>query len=535
MPVEVTHPGVYVVEHNSGLSAIQPYPTSIAAFIGRAVSGPLNQPVRITNFGQFQTLFGGLAANFPLSYAVHQFFQNGGSEAVIVRLYRIDKDNAADDMDQHANGNKLSLRAANPGEWGNRLTVSFDRKGITKESAKPFTKLYGYSQDELFNATVTLMGEDGEPAISERFRRLVVTDPADGSQIPNRIDRIFEDQSQLVRVETLGKTPADGFKLNGFGGSDGSYLQPQDFLGDEANRTGIYALDKAAVFNLLCIPPDRRLDPATDQSGQELDPAVRLAAARYCTEKNAFFIVDPPLSWTQKANTNRLEEIDPLDVGITGLSRSGREIRNNCAVYFPNVKVDDPLDRARPALFPPSALIAGAMASMDMLRGVWKAPAGLNANLAGVYALDVDLNDDDQSALNPLGINCLRELPQIGPVIWGARTLAGSNALASEYKYISVRRTALHIEQSVQAGISWAAFEHNDEQLWSSIRLQVNGFMSELARQGAFYDSFVLCDATTNSAADVARGLVNIVIGFAPGRPDEFVTLQIQQPVQPTD
>jgi len=166
---------------------------------------------------------------------------------------------------------------------------------------------------------------------------------------------------------------------------------------------------------------------------------------------------------------------------------------------------------------------------------VWKAPAGLDASLVGVAALTVNLTDGENGRINPQGVNALRAFPQYGRVVWGARTRRGADALASEWKYVPVRRTALFIEESLYRGTQWVVFEENDEPLWSQIRLNCGAFMQNLFRQGAFQGRsprdayFVKCDAETTTQNDINLGIVNIHIGFAPLRPAEFVVIRIQQ------
>jgi phage tail sheath protein FI len=185
--------------------------------------------------------------------------------------------------------------------------------------------------------------------------------------------------------------------------------------------------------------------------------------------------------------------------------------------------------------FVPCGLIAGIMARTDAQRGVWKAPAGLDASLNGIQGFNVILNDDENGHLNQLGINCLRSFGVAGRVAWGARTMRGADSLADEYKYVPVRRTALFMEESLFRGLKWVVFEPNDEPLWAQIRLNVGGFMHNLFRQGAFQGSspkdayFVKCDKETTTQNDINLGIVNVVVGFAPLKPAEFVIIQIQQ------
>jgi len=207
----------------------------------------------------------------------------------------------------------------------------------------------------------------------------------------------------------------------------------------------------------------------------------------------------------------------------------------NAALYFPRVVQPDPERDRQLDTFAPCGIIAGVMARTDSQRGVWKAPAGLDAALNGIQGLQVNLTDDENGQLNPLGINCLRAFPVNGRVVWGARTLRGADQLADEYKYIPVRRLALFIEESLYRGTQWVVFEPNDEPLWAQIRLNVGAFMQNLFRQGAFQGKtpreayFVKCDKETTTQNDINLGIVNILVGFAPLKPAEFVIIKIQQ------
>jgi phage tail sheath protein FI len=203
----------------------------------------------------------------------------------------------------------------------------------------------------------------------------------------------------------------------------------------------------------------------------------------------------------------------------------------NSALYFPWVVASDLTSGATRA-YPPCGFIAGLYARIDRERGVWKAPAGSGALLTGALGLSVNITDAESSALNPLGINCLRSFPSTGPVVWGARTLAAADG-ASEWKYVPVQRLAIYIEQSVAAGTQWAVFEPNNATLWATLRRSVDTFMNSLYRQGAFQGTtlaqayVVKCDAATTTEADIERGVANIVIGFAPEKPAEFVVITI--------
>src|SRR5262249_2254929 len=190
--------------------------------------------------------------------------------------------------------------------------------------------------------------------------------------------------------------------------------------------------------------------------------------------------------------------------------------------------------------FAASGIVAGVYARTDAQRGVWKAPAGIEATMAGVSGLSIDgdpalLTDGENGLLNPLGAKCLRSLPVAGSRGWGARTLSGADALASQWKYVPVRRLALYMEETLFRGTKWVVFEPNDEPLWAQIRLNVGAFMQGLFVQGAFQGTtpreayFVKCSKETTTQTDIDQGIVNIVVGFAPLKPAEFVVIQIQQ------
>jgi phage tail sheath protein FI len=207
----------------------------------------------------------------------------------------------------------------------------------------------------------------------------------------------------------------------------------------------------------------------------------------------------------------------------------------NAAVYFPRVNIPDPLQENRLEEFVPCGAVAGVYARTDAQRGVWKAPAGLEATLTGIGKLSYKLTEGECGQLSPLGVNCLRTFPEVGHVVWGARTLVGADQLASDWKYITVRRLALFIEESLYRGIKWVVFEPNDEPLWAKIRLNIGAFMQNLFRQWAFQGTtpreayFVKCDSETTTQDDIDRGIVNILVGFAPLKPAEFVIIKIKQ------
>jgi uncharacterized protein len=294
-----------------------------------------------------------------------------------------------------------------------------------------------------------------------------------------------------------------------------------DLIGDSSLYTGLHALKKIDAFNILCIPDATKYDSANAAGS---DPNVVFnQAALICEDKRAFLIIDPP------TNVNDLDKaIDWKTNDLTVKSK-------NAAAYFPHVRIPDPLNDYRLRTHPPCGIIAGLYARIDAERGIWKAPAGTEAFLRGVQGMTYKLTDPENGRLNPLGLNCLRQFPSYGSVSWGARTLVGSDVEASEWKYVPVRRLALYIEESLYQGTKWVVFEPNDESLWSQIRLNISAFMQSLFQQGAFAgksprDAYeVKCDRSTTTPDDINRGIVNVVVKFAPVRPAEFVVVTIQQ------
>jgi phage tail sheath protein FI len=323
--------------------------------------------------------------------------------------------------------------------------------------------------------------------------------------------------SDIATAEAELKAAEDAMK-----GADSSALDQGAFEGSKNDKTGLFALDRADLFNLLCIPPDTR--------DGDVPAAVYQAAMTYCAERRAMLLVDSPGAWSRNTATAAADAKN----GLADLGLSGNAARN-AALYFPRLRVADPLRDGQVDTFVPCGAVAGIIARTDTARGVWKAPAGLEAAVNGVQGFTVALNDPENGMLNPLGINCLRAFPVNGRVVWGARTLRGADQLADEYKYVPVRRTALFIEESLYRGTQWVVFEPNDEPLWAQIRLNVGAFMHGLFRQGAFQGQtprdayFVKCDKETTTQDDINRGIVNIVVGFAPLKPAEFVVFKLQQ------
>jgi phage tail sheath protein FI len=518
MPVALSYPGVYIEEIPSGVRTITGVATSITTFIGRALRGPVDDPVRVQSFAEFERTFGMLWRDSTLGYAVSHFFLNGGADALIVRVHT-----GATAATVSIGG--LGLIAASPGLWGESLRVRIDH------NTRPL--LPGEGADTLFNLTI----RDTGTGATESFLNLS-TESGNKRFVTN----VLTQESKLVRVNgavpatrptpASGPPPAgadpmtDNASSTAFGsdGDDGTAITDAEISAAtlEAPKRGLWALEKADLFNLLCIPPLTRA-PEGNVSSQ-----TRTAAAAYCKKRRALYIVDPLNTWDEVSDLT--DTTTGLDGTNWGLARS-----ENAALYFPRLRLPDPLQEGRLSEFAPCGAIAGIMARTDAARGVWKAPAGLEATLNGVAELTVKLTDGENGQLNPLAVNCLRTFPVTGRVVWGARTLLGADMLASEWKYVPVRRLALFIEESLYRGTQWVVFEPNDEPLWAQIRLNLGAFMNGLFRQGAFQGRsprdayFVKCDNETTTQNDINLGIVNIIVGFAPLKPAEFVIIKIQQ------
>ena len=294
------------------------------------------------------------------------------------------------------------------------------------------------------------------------------------------------------------------------GGQDGEVAETSAVYFPETNtvvREGVFALEDIDLFNLLVLPGVQ-------------DIGVLQKAAQYCEQRRAMLLIDVPKS----AKTP--QEVQDVLAALT--------VSKNAAAYYPWVQLPNP-NGGDPVSHPPSGTVAGLIARTDAARGVWKAPAGTEATLVNVQGLAYTLTDAENGLLNPLGVNCLRNFRTFGPVAWGARTRRGADDLTDQWKYLPVRRTALYIEESLFRGLKWVVFEPNDEPLWAQVRLNVGAFMHDLFRQGAFQgmtprDAYLVkCDKETTTQNDVDKGVVNVLVGFAPLKPAEFVILQLQQ------
>jgi phage tail sheath protein FI len=524
MPGTYTYPGIYIEEVPSAVRTIAGAATSDTAFIDFFARGPIGEAVEVTSLEDFNRKFGGLNTESEASYAIQQYYLNGGSIAWVVRVAG-GAPVAARIVLQGGSppANAVTIEARDPGLWGKGLQVAVDYRTRAPQQTSEFNLVVREVRTVAGRRTVVA---------SEVHRNLSMV-----SASPRNVQAAVNNESLFVRVTAVGAgdrpsstgtdvTSADvvadvddaagAFRQLGQGQnpapSDGTAPGSTELI------AGLSALDRIAprIFNLLCLPAASNLTRTQHRD-------VVSAAEKFCLDHRAFLVVDPPA------------DVDRLDQFNQWMAAEGAQIRhNNAAVYFPRVFMSDPLNESRPREVGPSGTVAGVYARTDATRGVWKAPAGTDATTVGVE-VPVKLTDAQHGGLNPLGLNALRSFPIFGNVVWGARTLNGADAQASEWKYIPIRRTALYIEESLYQGLKWVVFEPNSGPLWSQIRLNVGAFMNNLFRQGAFQGDtpakayFVKCDAETTTQTDIDRGIVNILVGFAPLKPAEFVVIKLEQ------
>jgi phage tail sheath protein FI len=272
---------------------------------------------------------------------------------------------------------------------------------------------------------------------------------------------------------------------------------------------GLRALDAVSLFNLLVLPGVS-------------DSHVLSAAAAYCGTRRAFLIAESPAAATTAAQ-------------MAQMMSSGAIPKTDCgAMYFPWITVPDPLNSGQPLAIPPGGVVAGIFARTDATQGVWKAPAGAQSAIIGAVGLTYNVTDQENNALSQQAVNCLRAFPGTSPVVWGASTMVGDAQSASDWKYVPVRRLGLFLESSIRNGLQWVVFEPNAPPLWTQIRSAIAAFMQGLFLQGAFQgqkpqDAYLVkCDAQTTTRNDINLGQVNVVVGFAPVKPAEFILLSLQ-------
>ena len=525
MPVSLTNPGVYIQELPNPVQSIVGVPTAVAAFYGQAPQGQVDYPYQVNSWADYENEFGGLDSAYPLSYAVYLFFVNGGSTALVVRYNDPNVGTASAQL-----STDITLDASSSGDWGTQLSAEVDYANLLDPQVNLFnltiTQTQGstvVAQEVYRGASLTKGNPQYLPTLLNASR--LVT-PATGNawtQKPAETKELAFTMPAAAAGAPGGGAAGGGAAGGGAAGGGvaaappaGGTGGPVPTLGDPNQKTGIYALLKANIFNMLCLP----VDPLTTYDAQTLSDA-----ADFCKKYRAMLIMDPPVAWTNSPPPLQF----PTITGSPAISSASE----NAAVYYPNLVVTD----GAGATFDvgPCGAVAGVWAATDNSRGVWKAPAGTAATISGITGFTAQVDDGESGILNPLAVNGLRTLPVVGGAVWGARTTVGADQNPSQWKYIPVRRVALYIEESLRRGMQWAVFEPNAEPLWASLRLDVTAFMQGLFRQGAFAGTtaaqayLVKCDASNNPPDQVALGIVNVLVGFAPLYPAEFVIISIQQ------
>jgi Bacteriophage tail sheath protein len=515
MPVSPTYPGVYIEELPSSAHTITGAPTSITVFVGythpfKTNDQNFNKAIRVFNFTEYEREFGGLfrhpAFDSSLPYAVQQFFLNGGSVAYIVAL--------------RPTIHVLPSTDPQPADpVFPRATATIGN--VTFESLEASSDSYPM---EVTVSNLQSANTEADIAVSfggraEIFRRVKLAELATRLESSDLMRLASIDPASDPTVYTLPSSTTSGVAtfMADVDIPDGvvfTTFSAQDFIDVFAAES---ALDNVDIFNLLAIP------------GQS-DFAIWSEAATFCERKQAFLIMDAPANATSTGMGGQ----PPMDEQMVSSSIVPKS--KNAALYFPYLTAKDQVTGETMA-FPPSGFVAGIFARTDNDRGVWKAPAGLETIIRGATGVVEDgrLTDMRAGVLNEVGVNCLRTFGGVGTVVYGARTTVAANVAFEQWKYVPVRRTALFIEQTLSRNLKWVVFEPNDEPLWVAIRTSIEGFMMALFRQGAFQGATpsqafqVKCDASTTTQTDIDNGVVNIIVGFRPLKPAEFVIIKIAQ------
>ncbi len=576
---EYLHPGVYVQEEPSGAKPIEGASTSTAAFVGTAPRGRPNKPTFVTSWTQYERAFGPLKKGYDMPLGVYQFFKNGGVRAYIVRVLK-EKPTSDQDKDvAHGAEGKLTpdlfpadtgsvtIRAAGRGVWGNDLRVSVRLNAFSHNvPAKPVDPVTGdYPDDDkrpyLYDWLVEMKDATGKYKEVEVFPALGGREDGDKfyATIINRDSQYIAIVPSVVPGAVAA--PAGPAAPGGPAAPAGPAPVPTAFPEAPSDRKPASLTkktDEAVKWTATPPPPQAALTGGLDGPRPEQLTAASYEASLATLDRidDASILVMPGVSAEIAAAGASYVERRPLgdmvyvvDSERPAPDESAEDQINKvkamvgafnpkssyAAMYFPWVEIADPYSPIVGAkrLVPPSGMVAGLYARTDNTRGVWKAPAGTEASLLGAVGLAAQVNDGDQDTLNPIGVNCIRQFPSSGIVVWGSRTL--STQSNPEYRYVAVRRMASFLKTSLYRGTQWVVFEPNDEPLWSAIRFNLNAFMTTLFRAGALQGGkpseafLVKCDSDNNIQATIDAGQVHILVAFAPLKPAEFVIIHIQQ------
>jgi phage tail sheath protein FI len=490
--------GIQVEEEAGPGQSIAEAPTAVTAFVGRCLRGPVNQPVRVSGFNEFQRVFGGLWQPSTLSYAVEQYFENGGRVAVIVRVangarcctLRLPAGDGALLLEALAPGTREFLRAA----------VDYD--GI------------GDNEEDCFNLVIQRVRTPGSEHIEDQeiYRRASI---ATGTA--RSIESVLS-ESALVRV--AGDLPRArpeptprhdprgiaGYVLSGTDADDGAPLTDYDIIGSAARGTGLFALDAGEGFNLLCIPP---LSRDTDVGASTL-----LVANRFCRERRALLFVDPPLAWDSAAKAVAEMRHWPLP-------------SDSACMFFPRLLGYDKL-RGRFEAFAPSAAVAGTLSRASEHWPAWSAACSEEAVVRPGLRPACGVDDEQRSRLAAVGVNTVQTVRRPNGDGPRACTLAGPGAAAADWRSLAARRLALLVINSIERGTRWMVFEPNEPPAWQRATQQLRDFMATLEERGAFAGRepgdrwFVVCDERVNRERHREQGIVNLLVGIPASRPGHF-------------
>ncbi|MEN3357530.1 MAG: uncharacterized protein V7637_1512 [Mycobacteriales bacterium] len=499
-------PGVYVEEVQTGARPIEGVGTAVAAFVGFAERGPFHQPTLVASWNQYVQLFGGFAAGTYLPQAVYGYFANGGGSAYVVR---IGGPAAA------GNGARPAAAAPAPASLGGLRVAALPGAGG--------------------DITVEVADAEGESPPEDRFRLVVhqggkVAETFDVStrrNLRNYVVNQVRERSKLIEVseqaggglarpekQSVPLPPAPAAPAPA-AGAELDTVDAQEYVGGVEARTGLGSLETIDEITMVAVPDlmSAYQRGTVDAEGVK---TVQLALISHCEQMgDRIAVLDPPPGLTPQAvRTWRLDE-------------AGYDSRY-AALYYPWIEVFDPA-AGRNAAVPPCGHAAGVWARSDVERGVHKAPA--NEVIRGAVDVETLLSKGEQDLLNPIGVNCLRAFPGRGIRIWGARTLSSDPA----WRYLNVRRLFNYLEESILLGTQWVVFEPNDDRLWSSVRRNITGFLTEEWRRGALFGRtaeeafYVKCDRDNNPPESIDIGQVVCEVGVAPVKPAEFVIFRLSQ------
>jgi phage tail sheath protein FI len=507
MPTYLT-PGVYIEEMPSASKPIEGVGTSTAAFVGLAPGGPVNTPIRISNWSQFARIFGDpeTPANGPfvdgayLAHAVYGFFLNGGGLCWVVRV-------GAEGGGQVA---RAALPAATDKDVEAYRVVALEgvSEPIKVEVQEEPSTAEGASEDKTFTLIVTA------GAAEERFEGL--SQKKGRQNIATRVSSA----SKLIKIELTGESLPDAQRLPAPGNytlsgppRSISKVGAGEFEGDVAERTGMGGFAAVDEITMIVMPDLMSLKQNGDDSALRDVQGKMIAHCENMGDRMA--LIDTP------------PDLRPQDVLEWRSDVAGYDSKM-AALYWPWIEVMDPITR-RPIMVPPSGHMAGVWARTDARRGVHKAPA--NEVVMGAIGLAFQVTGAEQGALNQVGINCIRSFRNRGNRVWGARTLSSD----PEWRYINVRRLFNYVAESIVTGTQWSVFEPNDQRLWMQLKIAATNFLMRVWRSGALFGAtpeqafYVKCDEETNPPEVIEAGQVVCEIGIAPVKPAEFVVFRLSQ------